>query len=465
MRAPLPVLLRLLAPSSGALLNLDQPTSLVAQVESGIDRVATVRFLANGAIVGNNPTGKPVDNWTPKTAGPYQLVATAYDAAGNLLAQSDPVNVQASHLLPPQVSIVAPTDGTVLPNTQTGITIQVQASDADGSITGIELLIDHVPVAQSASALLTSTWVPTPGWHEIEATATDDSGLQTEATTVKLYVGRAVGNTVLKPASANAVATKAREIHVSWAAPQPGNPIAATVVERRISKIGSWQEIAVVNFMDSQDGAISDSPATANFEFYDHQVEPEHYYNYRVAYLTRDGSGARGAYSDETAATTRIDLPHFVPLDLGQEFAGGGIVQSLAHPGEKAQSRTRRTAGRRDRRVTQDVGGNNPVTDLGEGFEPLWIADNGSVLLRMGDPGSGKYVFRQLDGQTAQINDPDFTAHRLTRDGSLVVGERKLNATPGEPGVLLPHPGCALALAARQPVRSPARAGDQPSPW
>jgi hypothetical protein len=55
--------------------------------------------------------------------------------------------------------------------------------------------------------------------------------------------------------------------------------------------------------------------------------------------------------------------------------------------------------------------------DLGN-TEPLWLADNGSCLLKAG--GKGKYILWKLDGSPQIIDNTNFMAHHMTRNGTVV---------------------------------------------
>jgi hypothetical protein len=71
--------------------------------------------------------------------------------------------------------------------------------------------------------------------------------------------------------------------------------------------------------------------------------------------------------------------------------------------------------------------------DLGS-FEPLWMSDDGSCLLK----GGSSYVLWHSDGTIEQVSDPGFTAHRLTHQG-VVVGQLSKPNTVDEFGNQLGH--------------------------
>ncbi|HEY0455545.1 MAG TPA: Ig-like domain-containing protein, partial [Verrucomicrobiae bacterium] len=84
----------------------------------------------------------------------------------------------ASSNVAPTVAIVNPTNGSVIVGPAT-ITLQAQASDADGSVSRVDFFDgDHaLGTAQHSTSVYTLSWTPSAGHHLLTARATDNLGL------------------------------------------------------------------------------------------------------------------------------------------------------------------------------------------------------------------------------------------------------------------------------------------------
>ncbi|MBQ0732745.1 glycosyl hydrolase family 18 protein [Aquimarina celericrescens] len=87
----------------------------------------------------------------------------------------------------PQVSVTSPGSGQsfVAGNT---VTINANASDADGSIAKVEFYVDGSMIGQDTSVPYTSNWTATLGNHTITAKATDNANKSTTSTAVTITV-------------------------------------------------------------------------------------------------------------------------------------------------------------------------------------------------------------------------------------------------------------------------------------
>lgn len=59
------------------------------------------------------------------------------------------------------------------------VVIEAQASDSDGSVTKVEVLVDGVAIATVTTAPYSATWTAVKGSHQITVRATDDKGAET----------------------------------------------------------------------------------------------------------------------------------------------------------------------------------------------------------------------------------------------------------------------------------------------
>lgn len=122
--------------------------------------------------------------WLPDAApGTYTLMATAWDDGGaSTTSQSITIIVGSSSESanqPPSVSVTSPANGATYP-AGAAIPFSATASDADGTVTWIELYVDSIWYATAYSSTA-SIWIPdaAPGVYSLTAAAWDDAGAST----------------------------------------------------------------------------------------------------------------------------------------------------------------------------------------------------------------------------------------------------------------------------------------------
>jgi hypothetical protein len=166
------------------------PVNVSASDNRGVSRVE-LRVNSNVvAIDGASPFAFTWDS-AGTINGTTNLVAYAYDAAGNVAA-SDPVQVNVANVsapapvkdtTPPAVKIINPVAGNVSSN----VTVTVNASDNNGAA-GLRLAIsiDGAPVASGTGSTLSYNWntrkKSEAGPHVIQVTARDAAGNSATAT-------------------------------------------------------------------------------------------------------------------------------------------------------------------------------------------------------------------------------------------------------------------------------------------
>jgi len=158
-------------------------TGLVAVNVSALDNVGVTKVVlaVNGATLASDLLAPYAFSWDSTTAanGTATLVATAYDAAGNV-ASSVPVAINVANSTQPvvstlQVAIANPTAGSVTGTVQ----VQSHASDVSSATVSQALYIDGVLKASGTGLSLAYSWntrKAAKGVHTIEATATDSLG-------------------------------------------------------------------------------------------------------------------------------------------------------------------------------------------------------------------------------------------------------------------------------------------------
>lgn len=191
----------LTVPTSGATLTLGQPVQLTATATDNVS-VTGVVFTngATGAVLG---TGTKNGNtysvaYTPTTASPLTITATASDAAGNSQAASVTVSVQAATNQPPSVTINGSSSATV----GTSQNYQSVASDSDGVVALVELLLmadistltSYSVIGSDDSSPYVVGWTPaSTGTAYLRMRATDDKGAQSFSSVLSVAVQAAAG--------------------------------------------------------------------------------------------------------------------------------------------------------------------------------------------------------------------------------------------------------------------------------
>ncbi len=159
--------------NGGALINL----SAVATDADGT--IASVRFIANGNVIGTAtslPYGAP---WVPSAAGTYTVTAQATDNSGNV-TNSAPITVTVVGNRAPTVTMTAPGNGsTARVGANTNLT--ATANDVDGTIASVQFFANGLAVGSPDTiAPYSATWTPgAEGIYRITALALDNSGATT----------------------------------------------------------------------------------------------------------------------------------------------------------------------------------------------------------------------------------------------------------------------------------------------
>lgn len=189
-----PYSLRMGAPSEYATYNAPATIVMTAiptpAVVSG-DSISKVEFLANGGVIAavsgppNGASGEYVAVWRNVGSGSHAITARLYDAAGFMVSSDGAVPVRVRDFTePPTVTIAAPPNEQTyrpwLSNLLPNIAITAVASDTDGTIAQVGVMVDDISLSTGTSSPFTAVWNAVPeGVHAIAATATDNGGRHT----------------------------------------------------------------------------------------------------------------------------------------------------------------------------------------------------------------------------------------------------------------------------------------------
>ncbi len=169
-------------------------TGSASDPDSG-DAISKTELLVNGNSV-QTLTGSAATSingsYTAAAAGQYQLQLRATDSRGGVTL-SNVVTVSVD--VPPMAALSAPAAGALF-QTSTGANFAVPyagtASDSDGSVASIQLIVDGTSVATVAGSAFpgSSTYSVAPGTHTFQMLATDNQGQTTTSSAVSIVVNQ-----------------------------------------------------------------------------------------------------------------------------------------------------------------------------------------------------------------------------------------------------------------------------------
>jgi hypothetical protein len=181
------------SPGDGSLFQPLASITLTAGAAAPAGSISSVQFFVNGvnlATLANAASnGAYSVTWVPPGSGIYTVTANVTDNFGDTAA-SLPVQITVD--LPPVVILTSPGDGAVF-DSNTNLWLYASAADADGSIAAVQFLVDGVPIssgnATGSGGLYSIAWAATnAGYFTITAKATDDLGVSTVSTGVKIGI-------------------------------------------------------------------------------------------------------------------------------------------------------------------------------------------------------------------------------------------------------------------------------------
>jgi hypothetical protein len=174
-------------PASGAVFVTPANVSIMT-TNSGA--ITNVQFFTNSVLLGTVLTA-PFNLTNNLPAGAYALKAVA--TAGGISATSAVVNITVD--TPPTVNVISPTNNTTL-SAPANVTIQATASDSDGSVTNLQLLVGSTVLTSAGSAPLSGmTNNLAAGSYTFSAIASDNLGVK-NTNSISISVVTPVTNTI-----------------------------------------------------------------------------------------------------------------------------------------------------------------------------------------------------------------------------------------------------------------------------
>ncbi len=147
--------------------------------------VAQVEFFVDNVSVGTDATSPYSLNWTA-VVGAHAFKAVATDDLG-LTTTSTVANISVANNNPPTAAITAPlASATII--APTVVTINANATDSDGTVTGVEFFVNNVSVGTDATSPYSFDWTSTPGVKNITVKSTDNKGAVTTSSVLTLNI-------------------------------------------------------------------------------------------------------------------------------------------------------------------------------------------------------------------------------------------------------------------------------------
>ena len=198
-----------ISPFEGTILDEGEPVLLFVDAQDKDGKVEYVRFYVNGMLVLIDEEAPYQTIYTPADGDEVlNVYAIAKDNDGNE-TQTDTVVVDINvSKYPPKVRIDSPLNKTVF-KSGTKITVEVVASDSDGFISSVALMIDGIQVGSEITSppYRFSFIPPVDGSYQISAVAIDDDLNETTSTSISITV-----NETGRPASEESYSPEVRVV-------------------------------------------------------------------------------------------------------------------------------------------------------------------------------------------------------------------------------------------------------------
>jgi len=173
------------SPATNAKNNAPASVTITADAADVDGTVAKVEFYQGNIKLGESSTAPYSFTWDNVAAGAYVLTAKATDNSG-AVTTSTAVNITVNAL--PVISITSPVDNASY-NALANITINVDATDTDGSVSKVEFFQGATKLGEVLTAPYSFDWNGVvAGTYTITAKATDNDGVSTTSTVVNLSV-------------------------------------------------------------------------------------------------------------------------------------------------------------------------------------------------------------------------------------------------------------------------------------
>ncbi len=177
---------KLTQPTNGKQFQLGKKIRLKAEVVEGEAPIARVAFLVDGKVVKVDKKEPYVFPWVDAAIGEYALTARVTDSDGKSKL-SDPIQVSVLSKVPPAVSI-----GRTTVDSNGKLTVTVDATDEDGLVNNVVLLVDGKFVERKKTAPYTFELSNlSEGEHMLMARAVDNDANKTLSKVVTVEIGTA----------------------------------------------------------------------------------------------------------------------------------------------------------------------------------------------------------------------------------------------------------------------------------
>ena len=215
------------SPTPGNQLSAGTPVPITATVNPGSAGAAITRvqFLAGSTVVSTVP-GDPATttytgNWTPASAGDFNLSARVTDANGTVVTSAT-VNVTVI-TVSTQVVITSPTAGGAQVGTPLVFSANVDAAPGV-TITQVQFLAGSTVVAtlpgNAAATSYSTTWTPTAaGSYSLTVRTTDSNGVVRNSAAVQVVAQATTVSLSLLPNNTSIAVNSSRVISASASAP------------------------------------------------------------------------------------------------------------------------------------------------------------------------------------------------------------------------------------------------------
>lgn len=190
-----PPTVSLTAPTNNASFTAGSNITLNATAADADGTIAKVEFFNGTTKLGEDATSPYSFVWNNVIAGNYELTAKATDNK-NAASSSAKVSVSVNAVnTVPVVEITSPVSNTMFP-TGTAITINVNASDANGNITKVEFFSGTTKLGEDLTSPYSFTWNDIPaGSYALTAKATDNLNANTTSEPVTITIKSTVNPT------------------------------------------------------------------------------------------------------------------------------------------------------------------------------------------------------------------------------------------------------------------------------
>jgi len=248
--------------------------------------VAGYRITRNGSIVGTS-TGAAYSDAGLVSGSSYTYAVAAYDAAGNISANSS----SASATTPDVVAPTAPTVLSAVAVSSTQITLSWNASTDNVGVTGYRIYRNGSPVGNSSSTSYTDSGLISATTYTYTVAALDAAGnVSPLSNSAAATTPDGVAPTI--PAGLSATAASATQVNLAWSASTDNVGVAGYRITRNGAVIGTS---AVPSYSDS--GLVSGAT-----------------YSYAVS--AYDAAGNSSALSSPASVTTPDNVAPTMPTGL-----------------------------------------------------------------------------------------------------------------------------------------------------